>query len=106
MKKILCGLFSNVSLLILGCLIIFSAVNRADSQMIVWGADGSYGIAFAQTTVPASATNVMAMAAGDFHVLALSTNGTVVAWGGDEVGNSYNASTNVPSGLTNVVGVA
>jgi hypothetical protein len=53
------------------------------------------------TNVPASATNVIAMAAGDTHCLALKADGTVVAWGQDDQGQ-----TNVPPDLTNVVSVA
>jgi hypothetical protein len=98
MKKNPRGLFNNASLSILGCLIVFAPVNRADSQLIVWG-DNSFG----QTTVPATVTNVMAMAAGDYHILALSTNGIVAAWGGNEF--NY-GETNVPIGLTNVVSIA
>ncbi len=54
-----------------------------------------------QLYVPPSATNVIALAAGDVHCLALRADGTVVAWG-----SNYNGQTNVPSGLTNVVGIA
>jgi hypothetical protein len=61
-----------------------------------WG-NNNYG----QTTLPPSLSNVVAVAAGDLHSLALLANGTVVAWG-------YNAygQTNTPSGLTNVVAIA
>ncbi len=55
------------------------------------------------TNVPPSATNVIAMAAGDAHCVALKSDGTVVAWGGNE--NNAGA-TNVPSGLSNVVSIA
>jgi alpha-tubulin suppressor-like RCC1 family protein len=85
-------------LVMLAGLICFPSASRAASQVIVWG-DNTYG----QTNVPAAATNVMALAAGDYHVLALTTDGTVVAWGGNE----FNfGETNVPPGLTNVVSVA
>jgi len=56
---------------------------------------------FGQATIPPGATNVMAIAAGAWHSLALLSNGTVVAWGDDDHGQ-----TNVPPGLTNVVAVA
>jgi hypothetical protein len=57
--------------------------------------------------VPAGLSNVLAVAAGGNHSLALRTNGTVVAWGentdaeGDFVGQSV-----VPAGLTGVVAIA
>jgi hypothetical protein len=69
---------------------------RADGQVNVWG-DNSYG----QTNVPANATNVIALAAGDYHCLALRTDGTVVAWGEDSSGQ-----TDIPPNLTNVVSIA
>jgi alpha-tubulin suppressor-like RCC1 family protein len=42
--------------------------------------------------------NVVAIAAGYYHSLALKSDGTVVAWG-----YNYEGETNVPAGLTNVV---
>lgn len=67
---------------------------RAD-PVLVWG-DNTYG----KTNVPTIATNVIALAGGDNHCLALRADGTVVAWGG---GGSQ---TNVPLGLSNVVSIA
>ena len=46
-------------------------------------------------------TNVVAIAAGSAHSLALRSDGTVVAWGDDGDGQA-----NVPFGLNNVVAVA
>ena len=46
-------------------------------------------------------TNVVAVAAGSYHSLALRADGTVAAWGNNEYGQ-----TTVPAGLTNVVAVA
>ena len=51
--------------------------------------------------MPADLTNVVAIAGGGFHSLALQANGTVVAWGDNTYGQ-----TNVPADLTNVVAVA
>lgn len=70
----------------------FSAVG----QVVVWG-DNEYG----QTNVPENATNLLALAAGDAHCLALKTDGTVLAWGMSSFGR-----TNVPFGLTNAVSIA
>ena len=46
-------------------------------------------------------SNVMAIAAGGTHCLALKSNGTVVAWG-----DNYDGVTDVPTGLSNVTSVA
>ncbi len=78
------------------CLLLISA-NIAHSQnVIVWG-DGSQG----QTNVPPAATNVLTVAAGAAHSLALQGDGSVVAWGDNSCGQ-----TNVPSDATNVVAIA
>lgn len=61
-----------------------------------WG-DSSSG----QADVPAAATNLIALAAGGAHVLALSADGTVTAWGGNACGQ-----TTVPAAATNVLRIA
>jgi alpha-tubulin suppressor-like RCC1 family protein len=57
----------------------------------------SYG----ETNVPPDLTNVVAVAGGDYHSVALKADGRVVAWGW----NFYDQ-TNVPAGLSNVVAIA
>jgi hypothetical protein len=85
---------------------IFGSVTSSNAnltvvEIVVWG-NFNYGNS-ALATVPPRATNVVALAAGDIHCLALRADGTVVAWGANE----YNAGeTNVPSGLSNVVSIA
>lgn len=64
--------------------------------VVGWG-DDAYG----QTSVPAGLSNVVAIAAGYLHSVALCSNGTVVAWGDNTFGQ-----TNVPAGLSNVVAIA
>ena len=54
-----------------------------------------------QSTVPAGLTNVVSVAGGTAHSLALKADGTVVAWGD----NSHGQST-VPTGLTGVMAIA
>ncbi|HMX29772.1 MAG TPA: RCC1 domain-containing protein, partial [Blastocatellia bacterium] len=44
---------------------------------------------------------VPAIAAGDFHSLALKSDGTVVAWG-----NNVSGQTTIPGGLSNVTAIA
>jgi alpha-tubulin suppressor-like RCC1 family protein len=80
---------------------------RTNGTVLVEG-DDSYG----QTAVPVGLSNVVAVACGWFHCLALKNDGTVVAWGTstnptdftkDQV--SY-GQRNVPAGLSNVVAIA
>jgi hypothetical protein len=67
-----------------------------------WG-DNSYG----QTSVPVGLSNVVAVAAGGNHSLALKADGTVVGWGEntDAEGNAVGQSV-TPLELKNVVGIA
>jgi alpha-tubulin suppressor-like RCC1 family protein len=69
---------------------------KADGTVVAWG-NNDYG----QTDVPVGLGNVVAIAAGDSHNLALKADGTVVAWGWNGEGE-----TDVPEGLSNVVAVA
>jgi alpha-tubulin suppressor-like RCC1 family protein len=83
----------------LGCLI--STAGRAQTSngngtIVAWG-DTSWGL----TNLPPGLTNVVMIAAGDGHNLALKSDGRVVAWGF----NDY-YQTNVPAGLTNVLTVS
>lgn len=54
-----------------------------------------------QLNVPAIATNATAIAAGDWHNLALKADGKVVAWGDNNIGQC-----DIPTNLTGVVAVA
>ena len=69
----------------------------ADSTRVVAWGDNTYG----QNNVPADLTNIVAIAAGRTHHLALRRDGTVLAWGADTAGE-----TRVPSGLSDVVAIA
>src|SRR5437899_1318295 len=68
----------------------------AATAVIAWG-NNQYG----QTNLPSGLTNIVALAGGDSHTLALRANGTVVAWG-----DNYYGQTNAPAGLANVVAIA
>ncbi|MDW8373738.1 MAG: Calx-beta domain-containing protein, partial [Planctomycetota bacterium] len=63
---------------------------------MAWG-NNDYG----QCDVPAGLSNVVAIAAGWKHSVALQQNGTVVAWGGNNWGQC-----NVPTGLTGVIAIS
>jgi len=92
----------GISLLTLLVWICACQINRAD-PLILWGTFSAFDGNTALTNVPPNATNVIALAAGDAHCLALRADGTVVAWGRNE---NNAGETNVPAGLTNVVSVA
>ena len=75
-----------------------SAVNSsyATGTVVAWGANDS-----GQTSpLPSGLTNVVAVAGGGVHSLALKANGTVAAWGQ----NVFNQCS-VPLGLTNVTSI-
>ncbi len=97
-----------------------SLVLKQDGTVMAWGRDtnGQLGddaaIANKSTPVPvAGLTNIVAIAAGGFHSLALKQDGTVMAWGYDgegELGNDA-ATVNQPTpvavaGVSNVVAIA
>jgi hypothetical protein len=69
---------------------------KNDGTVVVWG-DNSAG----QTNVPAGLSNVVAVAAGGYHSLALKNDGKVLVWGD----NSTNQ-TSIPAGLSNVVAIS
>ena len=71
-------------------------VCRAANEVVGWG-DNSYG----ETNVPTGLSNVVAIAAGASHSLALTAEGRVVGWGYNSAGQ-----TTIPSGLSNLVGIA
>lgn len=71
----------------------FSLGVQSNGMVVAWG----YG----QIGVPGDLTNVISVAAGVFHGLALKSDGTVLAWGDNTYGQ-----TNVPPGLSNVVAIS
>jgi Regulator of chromosome condensation (RCC1) repeat len=70
---------------------------RRDGKVVPWGLSD-----FGQLNVPVTATNLVAAAAGDSHVVALRADGRVLAWGGPGNTNIVN----VPASATNVVAIA
>ena len=65
--------------------------------VLAWGNNSSDSV----TNVPAGLNDVVAVAGGDYHSLALRSDGTVAAWG-----RNWEGQTNVPAGLSSVVAVA
>ncbi|HAV63354.1 MAG TPA: hypothetical protein DCY13_13435, partial [Verrucomicrobiales bacterium] len=66
------------------------------APVVAWGLNDD-----GQTTVPAGLSNVVAVAAGYYHSLALKSDGTVVSWPDSILG----VPTTAPAGLSNVVAV-
>ncbi|MCL4787718.1 MAG: immunoglobulin domain-containing protein [Verrucomicrobia bacterium] len=66
------------------------------SGVVVWGTN-NYG----QLNVPGNLLDVVALASGQNHIVALRSDGTVAAWGDNRFGQ-----TNVPAGLSDVVSIA
>ena len=64
--------------------------------VVAWGDNSDR-----QTSIPTSLNNVVQIAGGVYHSLALKADGTVVAWGNNQYGQ-----TTIPDGLNNVVQIA
>ncbi|HZS86227.1 MAG TPA: MBG domain-containing protein [Chloroflexota bacterium] len=77
------------------------AAGPLPGTVVAWGCGG--GLDFGQCSVPAGLSGVTAIAAGDYHSLALKSDGTVVAWGCQ--GYDY-GQCSVPAGLSNVTAIA
>ncbi len=69
---------------------------QAPGTVLGWG-DNSRG----EIAIPSQASNIVAIAGGNYSSLALIANGTVVGWGANDYGQI-----NVPNGLSNVIAVA
>src|SRR6185295_11666866 len=93
MKTNIVPRFTRIALLLGLAVAGTPLVTFATHQVVAWG--------YYPPVVPPGLTNVVAVAAGLDHSLALQLNGTVVAWGDYGVGQ-----TNVPPGLANVVAIA
>jgi YVTN family beta-propeller protein len=70
---------------------------KNDGSVIGWGDDNTYG----QITVPAGASNIIAVGVGNAHSLALRSDGTLFDWGFNRDGQG-----SVPFGLVNVAFIA
>jgi len=72
-----------------------AASHPAGARVLGWG-DNSRG----QVTIPEDLGDVLEIAAGEAHSLALRTDGTVVAWGNNDDGQCQ-----IPAGLSGVVAI-
>jgi hypothetical protein len=94
------------------------AASSASNKLWIWGANYTNQLGDGSTdnsNIPiqmSGLNEVVSIAAGDTHVLALKSDGTVWAWGTNvvgELGNGTNIESNIPvqvSGLTGVVAIA
>jgi alpha-tubulin suppressor-like RCC1 family protein len=83
-------------LLLLGSVLLASPAALAANSLVAWGQN-----TFGQANVPAGLTNVVAVAAGQYHSMVLLDDATALVWGG--VGSSQ---TNIPQGLSGVIAIA
>jgi hypothetical protein len=86
---------SYLSLILLGTLSL-AAQAQTTPQIVGWGSNH-----YLQLNVPAGLTNVVAIATGWQHNLALKPDGTVAAWG-----DNANGQCSVPASATNVVAIS
>jgi hypothetical protein len=93
----LCSCPARILALVLGANLAASTVH-ADSHVVAWGFSP-----FGQTNVPPGLSNVVAIANGGFHRLALKADGTIFAWADFNLSNEL---TIPPAGLSHVVAIA
>lgn len=72
----------------------FHLASRDDGQVVSWGDQPP-------ATIPADLRDVVALAAGEDHAVALKRDGTLRVWGANTYGQ-----TNVPAGLKDVVAIS
>ncbi len=77
----------------------FVLVQIPSAAVLAWGGMPSYG----QTASPVGLTDVVAIAAGGNHTMALKADGTVVTWGWNMTPGDLAPT---PAGLTDVVAIA
>ncbi len=89
---------NSLKLALAGWVVLLAVVvsGAVTGRIVAWG-DNSY----LQTNIPAGLDNVIAISAGQYHSLALKSNGTVVAWGQSGAGSGSE-----PAGLSNMVAIS
>jgi len=73
---------------------------KSDGSVVAWGNNDS-----GQTDVPPGLSNVIQIAAGEFHTVALKNDGTLAAWGYNEFGQVAEVPTTIDpyKGIANPV---
>jgi alpha-tubulin suppressor-like RCC1 family protein len=95
MKRLIAQRFARVSWMIAVMMIGTPLAGHAAQEVAAW----SWWNLSSNTNVPIGLSNVVAIAAGASHSVALTADGRVVAWG-------RGSATGVPTGLSNVVAIA
>jgi alpha-tubulin suppressor-like RCC1 family protein len=91
----------------------FAAVLGTDGTVWAWGDDSAGQLGNAPSSTPVTrpvntigaGSGITRLSAGDFHVLALKPDGTVLAWGGNGYGQLGNGSTAPVTGPVQVTGL-
>ncbi len=99
----------------------FSLALKADGRVFAWGenTDGILGVGSEETQIRRpmpvldaegnALTNVIAIAAGSYHSMALKSDGTVWCWGKNEygqLGNQLTADSSIPVQVLGLIGVS
>jgi len=92
----------------------FAAVLGTDGTVWAWGDDSAGQLGNARSSTPVTrpvntigaGSGITRLSAGDFHMLALKSNGTVLAWGSNGSGQLGNGTTTDPAGPVQVTGLA
>lgn len=100
MKTLSAKLFATVTLIITVTLACTPRAVAAEPEIVAWGYNDQ-----GQTNVPSGLNNVVAIAAGKSHSLALTAEGRLVVWGSYYQSPAYIPAT-VPNGLSDVVAMA
>jgi alpha-tubulin suppressor-like RCC1 family protein len=91
----------------------FSLALRSDGTVWAWGDDSAGQLGNARSSAPVTrpvntigaGSGITKLSAGDFHVLALKSNGSVLAWGSNGSGQLGNGTTTDPAGAVQVTGL-
>jgi alpha-tubulin suppressor-like RCC1 family protein len=92
----------------------FSLALRSDGTVWAWGDDSAGQLGSARSSIPVTrpvntigaGSGITQLSAGDFHVLALKSNGTALAWGSNGSGQLGNGTTSDPACPVQVTGLA
>ena len=92
----------------------FATVLGTDGTVWAWGDDSAGQLGNARSSIPVTrpvntigaGSGITQLSAGDFHVLALKSDGTALAWGSNGSGQLGNGTTADPAGPVQVTGLA
>jgi alpha-tubulin suppressor-like RCC1 family protein len=91
----------------------FATVLGTDGTVWAWGDDSAGQLGNARSSTPVTrpvntigaGSGITQLSAGDFHVLALKSNGSVLAWGSNGSGQLGNRTTTDPASAVQVTGL-